>query len=146
MCEYTLFNKHDPSKTYDICLEVGLNCDCKLEKSDPECAGELAVLPFGNVCRSLALDPKLPIFLDPVNEDMPLWVRYPWEPSPNASNLHPQLRVYPEGLYGKRCDYETVEKPFGWIDHVKAVICIPIHFGYHDEIILQQRVAWHKVK
>ena len=138
MCDYTLFNKNAPEMTYDIVIEMGLMCSCELYETDPDCDGELVVFPYGDVVDSLGFDPEQPIFLDPINEDMPLLVRYAWDPSPNASNIHPELEVIPRFNYGWKSDHETAENPLGWYNHVEAVICIPIHFGPFDQIALQQ--------
>ena len=119
-----------------------VKCTCSPTESDKKCNGDWAMLDYASLCRRLIFNPTLPVFLASSHLSAPqLPVVYPWEPHPytyTACDGADAPPVKPESAYGKKCDYETKENPFGWVDHAKPVLCFPVHKCNPSRIALVQ--------
>ena len=115
-------------------------CSCSTVARADGCDGKYLVLDYGTFCRALDFDPWLPIMFDSSEYYAHPWekytgeydleIMYPWQPFPLGPWKEYPGIARPESSFGDRNDYDTVENHFGWVDHTKPVIAIPMHRCY----------------
>jgi hypothetical protein len=144
---YELFNQRQvvnaiPPLDYMQCSLDVIGCTCSESVPNPDCVGEFAFVPYGDLCRKLGFDPRHDIFSH-LDSQQPLAVLFPWDELNNPWSAPPwdsPSLVKPQEAYGNKSDYETESKPFGWVDHVQPVLLVPVHHYTSSRMALFQIV------
>jgi hypothetical protein len=131
MKSFVIYNEHERSREMTVSHPLSCEtCACQGTTTANSCEEYSVELRYADVCRQLAFDPEMPLFVvGPTYLQVP--VLYPWDEIEGN-----QARV--QVVYPDKEDFPTNVNQFAWVDVVHPMVRIPVHANQPGELALTQ--------